>query len=106
MICSQALHIFFLHFLILPDQSLSLPRRDSDILSTGRGTGDDSKDAHIHSASWGGATNSYTGQARNFDNFMFKNDDFLILVAAGNSGRDGLNSVGTPATAKNILSGG
>uniref|UniRef100_A0A7S4SZ44 subtilisin n=1 Tax=Ditylum brightwellii TaxID=49249 RepID=A0A7S4SZ44_9STRA len=89
-----------------PDQSLSLPRRDSDILSTGRGTGDDSKDAHIHSASWGGATNSYTGQARNFDNFMFKNDDFLILVAAGNSGRDGLNSVGTPATAKNILSGG
>jgi hypothetical protein len=33
------------------------------------------------------------------------NDDFLILVAAGNAGSDS-GSIGTPATAKNILSVG
>mmetsp|Transcript_16006 Transcript_16006/g.34664 ORF Transcript_16006/g.34664 Transcript_16006/m.34664 type:complete len:341 (+) Transcript_16006:1415-2437(+) len=48
----------------------------------------------------------YTAQARNFDQFMYENDDFLILVAAGNSGEAGSNSVGSPATGKNVLSVG
>jgi hypothetical protein len=39
------------------------------------------------------------------DQYMYENEDYLILVAAGNSG-PASNTVGTPATAKNILSVG
>ena len=39
------------------------------------------------------------------DEFSHTNDDFLVLVAAGNDGPD-YYSVGAPATAKNILSVG
>lgn len=46
-------------------------------------------------------------RSRNFDQFTFQNDDFLILVAAGNSGEgDAMNTVGSPATAKNVISVG
>jgi len=37
---------------------------------------------------------------------MYYHQDFLILVAAGNSGDAGLNTVSDPATAKNIISVG
>ena len=37
---------------------------------------------------------------------MWDNQDFLILVAAGNSGGQGGGSVGSPATAKSVLSVG
>lgn len=86
------------------DGSLSLPN-DSHLLGTGR-TG--ATTAHIHSASWGSPmVDSYTFQARSFDNYMYSNDDFLIIVAAGNDGRyDVPNSVGSPATAKNIIAVG
>jgi serine protease AprX len=57
--------------------------------------------------SWGAEFNFYTTQARNFDQFVYENDDFLILVAAGNSGAgDAANSVGSPATAKNVIAVG
>ncbi|KAL7526216.1 hypothetical protein ACHAXR_001376, partial [Thalassiosira sp. AJA248-18] len=63
--------------------------------------------AKIHSASWGSEINFYTTQARNFDQYMYDNDEFLILVAAGNSGHgDAANTVGSPATAKNIIAVG
>ncbi len=39
------------------------------------------------------------------DEYTFANTDYLILVAAGNAGPKS-SSVGTPATAKNILSVG
>lgn len=45
--------------------------------------------ANIHSNSWGSDTNSYTGGARQIDAYTFDNQDFLVLVAAGNSGGDG-----------------
>eukprot|EP00804_Cyclotella_cryptica_P013914 CCRYP_002444-RC/>CCRYP_002444-RC protein AED:0.08 eAED:0.08 QI:101/0.77/0.6/1/0.77/0.7/10/144/934 len=77
--------------------ALTLPP-DSSLLEVGR------PDSHIHSMSWGAEFNFYTSQARNFDQFMYENDDFLILVAAGNSGGgDAANSVGSPATAKNVI---
>ena len=41
--------------------------------------------------------------ARGFDIFSYVNDDFLTLIAGGNSGNEGPNSIGSPATAKNIL---
>mmetsp|Transcript_11939 Transcript_11939/g.24051 ORF Transcript_11939/g.24051 Transcript_11939/m.24051 type:complete len:956 (+) Transcript_11939:25-2892(+) len=82
-----------------------LPPNDKTLLSTGR------PQSQIHSASWGSEFNFYTSRARNFDQFMFENDEFLIIVAAGNSGsKDGSfdipNTVGDPATAKNVIAVG
>ena len=62
--------------------------------------------AKIHTNSWGSNTATYTASSRSLDRFMFDNQDFLVLVAAGNSGRDGAGSVGSPATAKSALSVG
>jgi hypothetical protein len=48
--------------------------------------------------------------SRGFDDFLYNNDDYLAMVAAGNSGASNgyntMNSVGAPATAKNIISVG
>ncbi len=80
--------------------SLVLPQ-DEYLLETG------SPIAKIHSASWGSEFTFYTTQARNFDQHMYDNDEFLILVAAGNSGAgDAPSTVGSPATGKNIIAVG
>ena len=80
--------------------NLRLPL-DSQLLKTGW------PHARVHSMSWGSDFNFYTTQARNFDQHMFENDDFLIVVAAGNSGYgDAPNTVGSPATAKNVIAVG
>eukprot|EP00567_Pseudictyota_dubia_P018032 CAMPEP_0197434832 /NCGR_PEP_ID=MMETSP1175-20131217/2507_1 /TAXON_ID=1003142 /ORGANISM="Triceratium dubium, Strain CCMP147" /LENGTH=1062 /DNA_ID=CAMNT_0042963687 /DNA_START=391 /DNA_END=3579 /DNA_ORIENTATION=+ len=87
---------------------LILPSSNNYLLSTGR-TGANRDDwAHVHSASWGSVgVNYYSGQARAFDDYMFRNTDFLINVAAGNDGRnDARNTVSSPATFKNGLSVG
>eukprot|EP00588_Corethron_pennatum_P009085 CAMPEP_0194270124 /NCGR_PEP_ID=MMETSP0169-20130528/4172_1 /TAXON_ID=218684 /ORGANISM="Corethron pennatum, Strain L29A3" /LENGTH=884 /DNA_ID=CAMNT_0039012057 /DNA_START=1 /DNA_END=2656 /DNA_ORIENTATION=+ len=62
--------------------------------------------AKVHSASWGGLSNTYSYSSFEFDRFAYFHQDFLILVAAGNDGENGLKSVGEPATAKNIISVG
>ena len=80
--------------------SLVLPQ-DEYLLETG------SPIAKIHSASWGSEFTFYTTQARNFNQHMYDNDEFLILVAAGNSGAgDAPSTVGSPATGKNIIAVG
>ena len=80
--------------------SLVLPQ-DDYILETG------SPKVKIHSASWGSETNFYTTQARNFDQYMYDDDEFLICIAAGNSGAgDAPFTVGSPATGKNIIAVG
>jgi hypothetical protein len=61
--------------------------------------------AKIHSASWGNTDSSYSSLSVIFDSFAYDHDDFLPIVAAGNSGTAS-NTVGSPATAKNILSVG
>jgi len=50
--------------------------------------------AKVHSASWGGLSNTYSYSSFEFDRFAYFHQDFLILVAAGNDGENGLNSVG------------
>lgn len=60
------------------------------------------KDARIHSNSWGNSNNSYTTDAEVVDEFMWNHTDMLVLFAAGNGGPSD-NTVGSPATAKNIL---
>jgi len=63
--------------------------------------------AKIHSASWGSVgVNWYDAMDRDFDRFQYKNPEFLILVAAGNDGMKGMNTVSSPAVAKNIISVG
>lgn len=70
--------------------------------------------ARIHSNSWGQAVGGeYTVDSEEVDQFIWDNPDMLILYSAGNSGRDAdqnnvvdLNSLGSPATAKNCLTVG
>eukprot|EP00547_Thalassionema_nitzschioides_P008196 CAMPEP_0194229580 /NCGR_PEP_ID=MMETSP0156-20130528/43965_1 /TAXON_ID=33649 /ORGANISM="Thalassionema nitzschioides, Strain L26-B" /LENGTH=559 /DNA_ID=CAMNT_0038962135 /DNA_START=1 /DNA_END=1679 /DNA_ORIENTATION=- len=67
------------------------------------------KKAKLHSASWGSATDkSYNTQAKQMDEYMYQNDDFLMLIAAGNDGysSDHIGTVGAPATSKNCLAVG
>ena len=84
------------------DGGLTVPRNlQTTIFKHGYDTG-----ARVHTNSWGANTADYTSNARDVDAFMYDNDDFLILVAAGNSGQNGVRSVGTPATCKNGISVG
>jgi len=85
---------------------LSTPNDSEDIFAPGLSAG-----AKVHSASWGTNFNGYGVQEREFDEFAYENDDFLIVIAAGNSGggqyrTDIPNTVGSPATAKNIIAVG
>ena len=80
---------------------------DKKLLETGR-LPEMKVKAHIHSASWGSVKrNFYDRQARSFDDLLYDWDDLLVNVAAGNSGRfNQLNTVSSPAVAKNIISVG
>ena len=59
----------------------------------------------IHSDSWGGVTSSYDAFARSIDTFVHAHPDFLVLFANGNAGPN-RGSVGSPATAKDLISVG
>ncbi|MBS3815959.1 MAG: S8 family serine peptidase [Candidatus Thermoplasmatota archaeon] len=80
--------------------SLELPSDYSEIFQPAYDDG-----ARVHSNSWGGQDSSYTSDAKDVDEFMWNNKDMLILYAAGNAG-DGASTIGTPATAKNLISVG
>ncbi|MBI9111955.1 S8 family serine peptidase [Maridesulfovibrio ferrireducens] len=70
--------------------------------------------ARIHSNSWGSSgPGNYDSESVSVDQFMWNNKDFLIVCAAGNSGKDkdldgviDLYSIDSPATAKNCLTVG
>jgi len=70
--------------------------------------------ATIHSDSWGSAVyGAYDSFSRTTDMFAWTYRDFLPVFAAGNSGKDGnnngvvdLDSITSPATAKNVLTVG
>lgn len=59
----------------------------------------------IQSDSWGGTGNVYDVQARMVDAFVWAHPDMTILFAAGNAGSSP-GTVGTPATAKDIVAVG
>ncbi len=61
--------------------------------------------ARVHSNSWGGSENSYDTYCNCIDAFMWNNDDFLVVFAAGNAGPTS-GSVGYPGTAKNCITVG
>ena len=71
--------------------------------------------ARVHSNSWGSARNlgDYDTFAARVDEYMWNHPDLLVLFAAGNSGVDADHdgridegSVGSPGTAKNVLTVG
>lgn len=70
--------------------------------------------ARIHSNSWGAAlAGDYTLDSANTDSFVWTNRDMMITFSAGNEGIDANNngvvdndSIGSPATAKNVLTVG
>ena len=70
--------------------------------------------ARIHSNSWGSAAaGDYTANSAHADNFVWVHPDMLITFSAGNDGvdanADGVidnDSMGAPATAKNVLTVG
>lgn len=89
---------------------LTVPAKITDLFSKAYSNG-----ARIHTNSWGSAQSfgAYDSMASQVDEFMAANPDMLVMFAAGNSGidkdKDGRvdpNSLGTPATAKNVLSVG
>ena len=59
--------------------------------------------ARVRSESWGGDSIFYTTSARETDAFSRKKRGFLVVWAAGNDGDLGMFTIGSPATAKNIL---
>lgn len=67
--------------------------------------------ARIHSNSWGSAAaGDYTLDSSNADKFVWTNKDMVITFSAGNEGidanADGVvdnDSIGSPATAKNVI---
>ncbi len=77
--------------------SLDIP---SDLSQVFQPTYDD--EGRIHSNSWGAPDSSYDDNAQQADEYMWENEDMLILFAAANDGPDS-NTVGSPGTAKNIL---
>jgi subtilisin family serine protease len=61
-------------------------------------------DASIHTNSWGADVNgAYNANAGEADTFAFNNREFLICFSAGNDAPD---RVGSPGTAKNVLTVG
>jgi hypothetical protein len=70
--------------------------------------------ARIHSNSWGAAlAGDYTLDSANTDSFVWTNRDMVITFSAGNEGTDANSngvvdndSIGSPATAKNVLTVG
>ncbi|MGH7644633.1 MAG: S8 family serine peptidase, partial [Gemmatimonadales bacterium] len=68
-------------------------------------TGNAAGAARVSTNSWGGNSGgAYTVDAANADEFMWNHPDYLICFANGNAG--GFNTVGSPASAKNMVSVG
>lgn len=79
------------------DAVLMLPSNYTDLFKTSE-TG-----SRIFSHSWGSSIQvPYRGEERDIDNYLYYNDDTLVLFAAGNNGL--LYGVSNPSIAKNVLS--
>src|SRR3990172_423301 len=63
------------------------------------------RDSWEHTNSWGSCCSEYIADAAATDDFIWNNQDFIVLFAAGNSG-SGLNSMNPYAGAKNVIAVG
>lgn len=90
-------------------ETLALPTDLNDFYAPPYGVG-----ARIHSDSWGSPVGgTYTSDAMTTDEYVWDHPDLLVLFSAGNSGidndLDGIvdpGSLGSPASAKNVLAVG
>lgn len=57
--------------------------------------------AYVHSASWGGETNTYSIESYQIDAYCWSHPDFLPVFAAGNDGVAG--TISEQGSAKNVL---
>lgn len=83
-----------------------LPNDLNTLFQQGKNAG-----ADIHTNSWGASVyGQYTGESQDVDEFVWNNDDMIILFSAGNSGGNYYgpvyNSIGSPGTAKNCITVG
>jgi subtilisin family serine protease len=79
-------------------QDLSIPDDlGRDVFTTAKSAG-----ARIHSNSWGGGY-LYDAFTLSTDDYLYKNQDFMVVFAAGNSGGSGAYTICSPALSKNSL---
>ena len=66
------------------------------------------RNSFIHSDSWGSVdfVADYIQEAADTDNFIWNNQDFLVVFAAANAGQGGLRSMNLFGTAKNVITAG
>ena len=64
------------------------------------------KGSFVQNHSWGAANNSYDLEASNLDTALFNNPNMVVTVSSGNRGAAGTGTLGSPGTAKNIISVG
>jgi hypothetical protein len=62
--------------------------------------------AFIHTNSWGTSWNLYDDRVLSIDSFSIDHPNSLVLFAAGNDGREGYYSIGSPGVSKNALTVG
>eukprot|EP00286_Rhodomonas_abbreviata_P000440 CAMPEP_0181291096 /NCGR_PEP_ID=MMETSP1101-20121128/1777_1 /TAXON_ID=46948 /ORGANISM="Rhodomonas abbreviata, Strain Caron Lab Isolate" /LENGTH=1598 /DNA_ID=CAMNT_0023395449 /DNA_START=240 /DNA_END=5032 /DNA_ORIENTATION=- len=58
--------------------------------------------ARVHLNAWGDDDPYYSIAAQELDSFVYTHDDFVVVVAGGNTGPDPI-TIGSPATAKNAI---
>ena len=80
-----------------PDEGIGLPSTASQTYGPGYSAG-----ARVHSNSWGSGFSSYY-QGSDTDNYLYQNQNFLILFAAGNGGSDGRSSISAESSLKNVV---
>ena len=84
-----------------------LPTDLNDLFVQAKNAGSD-----IHTNSWGASVNGdYNTNAREVDEYLWNNNDMIILFAASNDGDDEqgnvvYNTIGSPGTAKNCITVG
>src|SRR3989475_4874636 len=70
------------------------------------------RNSSIHSDSWGSCCNAYIQESADTDNFIWNNQDFLVVFAAGNCGPGfcgpppGLHTMNPVAGAKKVIAAG
>ena len=83
-----------------------LPQDYADLFGLpGLGYNDPLAPVRIHSDSWGADVNEYDVQARMVDAYLWSHPDLSVFFAAGNAGPSA-GSIGTPGTAKDVVSVG
>jgi len=92
---------------ICPNEGLIyIPENYNDLFGpAGLVYNDPAAPVRIHSDSWGADTNVYDVQARMVDAFVWAHPDMTIVFAAGNAGSNA-GTIGTPATAKDVVAVG